>query len=68
METNELKKSIGGTIPIHILKENEFTFECLKNCKNYSIKETGIFPPSLKLGNITPIFKNNYLLDKSNYS
>ena len=32
---NDLKtnKSIGGELPIQILKESEFMFECLKNCK-----------------------------------
>ena len=50
-----------------MLKESEFTFECLKNCINHSIEETGIFPSSLKLGNITPIFKKDDPLDKSNY-
>ena len=74
--TNEAKKiikdlktnkSVGGEIPIQILKESEFTFECLKNCINHSIEETGIFPSSLKLGNITPIFKKDDPLDKSNY-
>ena len=60
-------KSVGGEIPIQILKEREFTFECLKNWINHSIEETGIFPSSLKLGNITPIFKKDDALDKSNY-
>ena len=60
-------KAVGGEIPIQILKESEFTFECLKNCINHSIEETGIFPSSLKLGNITPIFKKDDPLDKSNY-
>ena len=60
-------KSVSGEIPIQILKESEFTFECLKNCINHSIEETRIFPSSLKLGNITPIFKKDDPLDKSNY-
>ena len=41
-------KSVGGEIPIQILNESEFTFECLKNCINHSIEETGTFPSSLK--------------------
>ena len=60
------KKSVGGEIPIQILKESEFTFETLTNCINKSI-ETGYFPDSLKEANITPIFKKDDLLDKSNY-
>ena len=59
-------KSVGGEIPIQILKESEFTFETLTNCINKSI-ETGYFPDSLKEANITPIFKKDDPLDKSNY-
>ena len=77
MTTDEVKKviidlktnkSVGGEITIQILKKSEFTFECLKNCINHSIEETGIFPSSLKLGNIVPIFKEDDPLDKSNYT
>ena len=50
-------KSVGGEIPTQILKESEFTFETLKNCINQSLKTTGDFPGSLKLGNLTPIYK-----------
>ena len=35
-------KSVGGDVPMQILKESEFTFECLKNCINRLIEETGI--------------------------
>ena len=52
---------------MQILKESEFTFECLKNCINPSIEKTGIFPSSLKLAKITPIFKKDDPPDKSNY-
>ena len=38
-----------------------------EKCINHSIEKTIIFPSSLKLGNITPIFKKDYPLDKSNY-
>ena len=58
-------KSMGGEIPIQILKESEFTFETLTNCINKSI-ETGYFPDSLKAANITPILKKDDPLDKSN--
>ena len=60
-------KSVGGEIPTQILKESEFTFETLKNCINQSLKTTGEFPGSLKLGNLTPIYKKDDPLDKSNY-
>ena len=56
----------GSEIPIQILKECEFTFETLTNCINKSI-ETCYFPDSLKEANITPIFKKDDPLDKSNY-
>ena len=57
---------MGSEIRIQILKESEFTFEALINCINKSI-ETGYFPDSLKEANITPIFKKDDPLDKSNY-
>ena len=59
-------KLVGGEIPIQILKESEFTFETLTNCINNSI-ETGYYLDSLKEANITPIFKKDDPLDKSNY-
>ena len=60
-------KSVGGEIPTPILKESEFTFETLKNCINQSLKTKGEFPGSLKLGNLTPTYKKDDPLDKSNY-
>ena len=65
----ELKtnKSFGGEIPTQVLKESEFTFETLKNCMNQSLKTTGEFPDSLKLGNLTPTYKKDDPLEKSNY-
>ena len=59
-------KSVGGAIPVQVLKESEFTFEILTNCINKSI-ETGCYPDSLKEANITPIFKKDDPIDKSNY-
>ena len=47
-------KSVDKEIPIQILKESEFTLECLKNCINHSIEKTGIFPSSLK-SNYRPV-------------
>ena len=76
MSTEDLKKvikdlktnkSVGGEILTQTLKESEFTFKTLKNCINQSLKTTGEFPGSLKLGNLTPIYKKDDLLDKSNY-
>ena len=59
-------KAAGGEIPTKILKECEFTFDVLTKCINKSI-ETGYFPDSLKLANITPVFKKVDPLDRSNY-
>ena len=60
-------KSVGTEIPTQILKESEFTSDTLKNCINHSLKTTGEFPASLKLGNLTPIYKKDDPFDKSNY-
>ena len=60
-------KSVGGEIPTQILKENEFTFETLKSYINQALKTTGEFPGSLKLRNLTPIYKKDDPLDKSKY-
>ena len=58
-------KSVGGEMPIQILKESEFTFEILTNYISKSI-ETGCFPDSLKEANITPIFRKDDPFDESN--
>ena len=39
----------------------------MTNCINHLVEEAGIFLSSLKLGNITPTFKKDDPLDKSNY-
>ena len=39
----------------------------MKNSINQSPKTTGEFPASLKLGNVTPTYKKDDPLDKSNY-
>ena len=76
MSTEDLKKvikdlktnkSVGGEILTQTLKESEFTFKTLKNCINQSLKTTGEFPGSSKLGNLTLIYKKDDPLDKSNY-
>ena len=56
-------KSVGEEIPTKILKKSEFTFDTLKNCINQSLKTTGKFPGSLKLGNLTPTYKKDDPLD-----
>jgi len=66
---NDLKtnKSVGGDIPTSIFKDiNESSYTVLTNCINNNI-ETDSFPYSLKEANITPLFKKNDPLEKSNY-
>lgn len=60
-------KSIGGSIPITILKENVdcykyFLTDFFNNCIN-----DGIFPGDLKLADVTPVFKADDKTNKSNY-
>ena len=59
-------KAVGGDIPTEILKECEFTLHIITACINKPI-ETGNFPDSLKMANVTPVFKNEDPLDKTNY-
>ena len=59
-------KAVGGKILTKILRECEFNFDILTNCINKSI-ETGYFPDSLKLANVSPVFKKEDPFDKSNY-
>ena len=58
--------AVGGDIPTKILKECEFTFDIMTACINKAM-ETGNFPDSLKMANVTPVFKKEDPLDKSNY-
>ena len=53
-------------MPTKILRECEFTFDVFTNSINKSV-ETGYFPDSLKLANVTPVFKKEDPFDKSNY-
>ena len=59
-------KAVSSDIPTKILKECEFTFEIITACINKAI-ETGNFPDSFKMANVTPVFKKENPLDKSNY-
>ena len=59
-------KAVGREIPTKIQKECEFTFAIITACINKAI-ETGNFPDSLKMTNVTPAFKKEDPLDKSNY-
>ena len=57
------RKAVGGT---KILKECKSTFDIITACINKVI-ETGNFPDSIKMANVTPVFKKEDPLDKSNY-
>ena len=59
-------KAVSGDIPTKILKECQFTFDVITACINKAI-ETGNFPDSFKMANVTPVFKKENPLDKSNY-
>ena len=48
-------KAVGGDILTKIRKECEFTFDIINACINKAI-ETGNFPDSLKMANVTPVF------------
>ena len=60
-----LDKSSSGDIPAHILKQCDLCSQALI-CINQSIV-SGTFPDSLKLVNISPVYKAKDPLDKTNY-
>ena len=59
-------KVSAGEIPIKILKESTFCFPELTNCINESLTNNK-FPDTLKLSDITPVFKKLDSSDKANY-
>ena len=59
-------KASGGDIPIQILKQSGFTYQILTDCINDAINK-GVFPDSLKIANITPVYKKDEPTDKENY-
>ena len=60
-------KGTSGDIPIQVIKETiDLIYAPLTDCLNSSISE-GKFPHKMKLGDITPIFKKNEKLSKTNY-
>ena len=59
-------KAVSGDIPTKILKECKFTFDVITACINKAI-ETGNFLDSFKMAKVTPVFKKENPLDKSNY-
>ena len=59
-------KAAGGEIPLHILKQYGFNYPMLTGCINDALSQ-GIFPDSLKFGNITPVHKKDEATHKQNY-
>ena len=59
-------KATAGEIPINVLKNCENCFFDLTNCINEAIRNNK-FPDSLKLSDITPVFKKLDPSDKANY-
>ena len=59
-------KATAGEIPINVLKNCENCFFDLTNCINEAIRNNK-FPDSLKLSDITPVFKKLDTSDKTNY-
>ena len=59
-------KVAAGEIPIKILQDSKFCFPELKNCINEYLTKNK-FPDTLKLSDITPVFKKLDPSDKANY-
>ena len=59
-------KVSAGEIPIEILKKSTFCFPELINCINESLTNNK-FPDTLRLSDITPVFKKLDPSDKANY-
>ena len=58
-------KASAGEIPTRILKESEFCFPELTSCINASLTKDK-FPDTLKLSDVTPVFKKLDPNDKAN--
>ena len=59
-------KAASRDIALKLFKECDFAYEKLTNCINNSLSE-GLFPDTLRRANITPVHKQNDVLDKENY-
>ena len=59
-------KATTGEIPGKVLKNCENCFFDLNNCINEAIRNNK-FPDSLKLSDITPVYKKLHPSDKTNY-
>ena len=64
---NPKKATTSNSIPLKIFKKSaKVSASVLHKLFNYSIKKSD-FPQNLKLANITPVYKKNDPLDKTNY-
>ena len=61
-----LEKYSSGNISVDILKQCDLCLQALTNCINQSVVSKK-FPDSLKLANISPVYKVKDPLDKTNY-
>ena len=59
-------KATAGEVPVNVLKHCENCVFDWTNCINEAIRNNK-FPDSLKLSDITPVFKNLDPSDKANY-
>ena len=66
MKSLRSDKATVGEIPVNVLKNSEICFFDLTNCINEAIRNNE-FPDSLKLSDITPMYKKLDPCDKANY-
>ena len=59
-------KTTAAEIPINVLKNSEIIFLDLTNCINEALRNNK-FPDSLKLSDITPVYKKCGLIHKASY-
>ena len=60
-------KSVGGYIPVNILKENIDVYDTFLTDFFNSCVNDGIFPGEMKLADVTPVFKDGDKTFKANY-
>ena len=68
MNLDNSKASQENDMPIKLLKCNaDIICEIIYNDFNNNLVHNSIFPESLKIANITPVFKKDSRTDKTNY-
>ena len=66
MENVPSDKTTAAEIPINVLKNSEIIFLDLTNCINETLRNNKS-PDSLKLSNITPVYKKCGRIHKASY-